>query len=142
MTIVEKHVNPAIFLALTTALREEIELFRNSDRTKLLKEEEFNPTKSYSCFLGQTYYQNDEDRSNWAQSYREEIGFATRDLGKFDGSMMTPLEVWSAYMWSIDKELVLNVLRYVKGTSDVLPEVRYEEAQIVGQIEATEESPE
>jgi hypothetical protein len=133
MNLVRKHITNA----LTEALREEIQLFREQEEVELLKEESFDPSHYGSCFLAQIYGHDEQDNS--ARPYRNKIGYAIYGLGPYRALVMTPLETWSAYMWDHDKELVMQVFRYIKGTSDTLPEVCYEEVEIIGKLNELEE---
>ena len=114
---------------LTQRLLKEIEAMRAMTEVALLNEDTFDPTLPRTCFLGQMFH-GDLGR---AEHYRDKIGMAFADLSIYRGDVMTPLEVWSAYMWDIDKELVLKVFRYIKGTTDILPDIRYDEVQIMGE---------
>jgi hypothetical protein len=102
------------------ALQQEIDMFKVSDRAKSLDEKTFNPLFPDSCFLGQT----GSDISN--NTYRSNIGMVPHWLGLGKYNSMTPLEVWSAYHWLIDREKVLKVLRYIKGESGMLPDLNWD----------------
>lgn len=121
-TVVSKFINSA----LTNALLEEIALFKSSEGAKLLNEETFDPLSNKACFLGQSGQQGLYGSQG---DYREKIGRIPYDYGLASFNNMTPLEIWSAYYWTRDKELVLNVLRYIKGENDTLPEVVYAEVK-------------
>lgn len=123
-TVVSKFVNPA----LTNALLEEIALFKGSEEAKLLDEKTFDPLSNMACFLGQSGQQGRSFDANDG-TYRGKIGKVPIGYGLSSYNDMTPLEVWSAYYWTRDKELVLNVLRYIKGEKDTLPEVIYAEVE-------------
>jgi hypothetical protein len=133
MNLVKRYVTDA----MTMALIEEIQLFKKQEKTELLREELFDPSRYGSCFLAQIYGYDEQDNS--ARPYREKIGLAIYGLGPYHALIMTPLETWSAYMWDHDKELVMKVFRYITGKEHVLPDIRYEEIQIVGSIPATED---
>lgn len=113
--------------ALTNTLKEEIELFRKSDKAKLLNTETFDPLRSTECYLGQTGQQTSIFESFQDTPYRATIGIVPPDLGLARLNYMTPLEIWSAYYWDKDKELVLKVLQYIKGEIDTCPEVVFAE---------------
>lgn len=115
MNIISKH----IYTALTAALVEEINFWRNSEFTKNLDESTFNPQVSIHCFFGQTRQHYTGLRENIG---RVPIGY---NLTYYQDGM-TPLEVWSAHWWVMEKELVLKVLRYIKGETDELPPVVYD----------------
>jgi len=118
-------VSNAIESALTLALRNEIQYFRDamdiSTKNKI-NLETFDPLNYQACLLGQTGMQDG--------NYREGIGMIPFEyrLGRFGGSGMTPFEIWSAYQWEKgNQEYVLKVLRCMKGESNDCPEVWFKE---------------
>lgn len=115
MNIISKH----IYAALTAALVEEINFWRNSEFAKNLDESTFNPKIPSFCFFGQTQQQH--------TGIREYIGGVPRgyELSFYEPGM-TPLEIWSAYWWEGEKEVVLNVFRYIKGETDELSPIVYD----------------
>lgn len=113
--------------ALTDTLKEEIQLFRKSDKAKLLNEETFDPQSSFFCFLGQTDQQVEEPEG--VDVYRDTIGRVPSGFGLAHLDNMTPLEIWSAYYWNHNKALVLEVFKYIKGEVHSCPEIEFAEAK-------------
>jgi len=127
-TIVDRHTMRELVIGLTMALEEEIDMLREMPEREKIKLDALDPTNSTTCFLGQIYGQETQmEELRVSVGYRQKVGVARLDLGDYDGSVMTPLEVWSAYMWDINKELVMDVFRYIKGEIDTMPEVEYRE---------------
>lgn len=114
MNIIEK--------ALTKALLEEIEYLKsNMTSPKALTIERFNPSMSNTCFLGLAFT-NESQR----QAYRETVGEICFAKTRWSGHSMTLLEWWSAENWVFnDKEVVTNVLLYLKGEVQMLPKVEW-----------------
>lgn len=118
--------------AMDNALLEEIMLFRESGKASELNEETFDPTKVRTCFLGQTG-QQDTSVFSVDSEYRNKIGIVPVGLGLktpeggsyLDNGTMTALEIWAAANWIPCRDKVIEVLRYIKGKSDVIPEVTY-----------------